>query len=1155
MSRPVKILFLFTLLALLRGQGGDALALDGGSAGILSPVDGNVGILLKAPTPVSSVAQQITFDSTRKALRVGDGTYARLVGSDPINVGSLLSCTGTDDDRAKLAALVATGGECAGKHCLIPSWCHVLLSSPGTSAPAITMATGTVLEFQYGSSVDLATKVCVGGDFPGAWCSTVADCPSSSACDYVGAAGSPAISDVFAPTGGSTYTVFGPEDSYVHDVTILGTAVNTGQMEGYGRCVGANAGKVCDPRCSTLLSGQAVQCDDDTICGVLGGTCVGDNYCGKTDCTAAPKSPAGDGKITVYGFSGISNVRIENTSVRNSMLADPIINVGTYGVVLRAKLDSYVEAVSTHHGLVPWSLTRTIAQGIVAASDSQISNSTVRALLGINASSSEVRGNRVRLEPAGSYGINVTGSSVLANKVTLDGEANQIGIRIGSNWSQVVANEVQGGTKMSGSDNVSASIGIQVGGAQNAISANIINAGGYGVIPQAGSGIASINNNINANRIYGQRYLGVGGSTGWIVTGNYVAWTKAVALATSFYNSLTYHLNTHGMYSGNLFHADQESGVSGVNNHGPIVLIPDLGLRCAHARGVGTDYNSCSVNNDCRVCVGGSNPGTLCPAGTGCTGGGTCSGAKYCSNSVSTACTSDANCPSALAGSCRDSCVATQGTNSLAFSANTIYSSGPGVTGFEIANSSTVSPVENVTFSANSIVLNGGSDGGTTSKNFVFPSGSGQNLIRGIFIGGNALGLHLLGSRPAVNFTNWNWAMGTIASNEGMNPTDEQATVAVRESGTTVDYTDKAVSFANASDAVGLTDGSTRQAPEVVGIAKTFISSVSSPHQVKVAVGGSTICTVNGRDNIALGDRLKLSSITSGVGVRAADWEPAFAVAQEAYSTVTDGTIRCQYQQSPGRPESPSDQVHLYDDFLTGSMATGSTATAAPVSNLSVLGWTQFLEGNTGSCGSSGQSVGTNVHPGLFDLQINATNNRGCWLYSASTSFNALDLASNMKWLYKTAILGSQTVDVRLFAGFTDATTGVAAASSNWPANMIAATVDTTGGDTTHWRCSVCKASSCSHIATTNGNYDTSNWRAIQLRYVPNGYVSPGAGGTCSQSGGCLECKIGTEVVINNSTATPVVALQPFFLVATHGAATKKMSIDYFDFRLWGMSR
>jgi hypothetical protein len=59
---------------------------------------------------------------------------------------------------------------------------------------------------------------------------------------------------------------------------------------------------------------------------------------------------------------------------------------------------------------------------------------------------------------------------------------------------------------------------------------------------------------------------------------------------------------------------------------------------------VNNQIRSTCVANTTRACVGGSNPGTLCPVGTECTGGGACLPLRA-------ACTTDANC-GGIAGSC-----------------------------------------------------------------------------------------------------------------------------------------------------------------------------------------------------------------------------------------------------------------------------------------------------------------------------------------------------------------------------------------------------------------------------------------------------------------------------------------------------------------------
>jgi hypothetical protein len=63
-------------------------------------------------------------------------------------------------------------------------------------------------------------------------------------------------------------------------------------------------------------------------------------------------------------------------------------------------------------------------------------------------------------------------------------------------------------------------------------------------------------------------------TTGWVVSGNYFAWTDGMSLQVGFANSTTYYPNVHGMFTGNLFHTDTA-------NAGPLVTFTDFGKRCA----------------------------------------------------------------------------------------------------------------------------------------------------------------------------------------------------------------------------------------------------------------------------------------------------------------------------------------------------------------------------------------------------------------------------------------------------------------------------------------------------------------------------------------------------------------------------------------------
>src|SRR5262249_39125281 len=138
---------------------------------------------------------------------------------------------------------------------------------------------------------------CVGGTYPGAACTTSAECLGSGTCSFDFG------STLFATTFGSIYTML--KDSAAGSGTSIENCTFwTTQADPYQRCAGGtNAGKPCRQECNAASALPGLACDNNADCS--GGACANLADCttaGGT-CSGAPLTATGPGKINVLDFT------------------------------------------------------------------------------------------------------------------------------------------------------------------------------------------------------------------------------------------------------------------------------------------------------------------------------------------------------------------------------------------------------------------------------------------------------------------------------------------------------------------------------------------------------------------------------------------------------------------------------------------------------------------------------------------------------------------------------------------------------------------------------------------------------------------------------------------------------------------------------------
>lgn len=437
--------------------------------------------ILPTPAVAPTAGGAMSYNVTNKTLFVGNGSSSTAIGTSAVNARSYLACNGTTDDRAALASLIQAGGACAGKDCVIPVGCTILLSSPGAGNAAVTMPSGTrlICEDRVNATFTLARHYCSGGSQPGSWADATVTCRSGTkTCDGVAA---PDVDNCeFAPTSGSTYTILST-DLYAAETAVIGCKFDLRQVEAYGRCAGGSqAGKACSTADTNATTG-----------------------CPSSTCTVDPEEPAGDGKIVAIDFGLFAtDTVIDDVEIYNAKYSDYVVRQYTGGVSRRLQIDSYdtnTPAVIPTFGLT----TLLTLNGAASVFDSSFGRGT----LGVDAvaTSSIVAHSRFTNTTSGVSG---TGKLLVdSNRIDALSGGGGFGVAAG-NYSTIIGNTVTG-----------AADGVRVATYSQVVSNNLVTTT-YGVRINAAVGSSGQQNQITSNRISGQNRIGIELSSGNQVVGN-----------------------------------------------------------------------------------------------------------------------------------------------------------------------------------------------------------------------------------------------------------------------------------------------------------------------------------------------------------------------------------------------------------------------------------------------------------------------------------------------------------------------------------------------------------------------------------------------------------------------------------------------------------
>ncbi len=312
-----------------------------------------------------------------------------------------LSCDASTDDRAALAAVLATGGAGAGATVRLPSGCKVLIGSPGAGASAVDLAANTTIECEDATAgFVLAGRYCdASSTFPDAACTEDADClpnPGGS-CVYDGDA-----SASFAPVAGSAYTLFAAETDATglglsgcsiwtqHDngrpLAVGGSGIRHGYCDGAGT---SDAGQACGEFCNSSAGVlEGIQCTGATaaaLCGNASWCTLGDSTC--TDaggaCDEAPYLTAwgvsGAGDIQIVNWGDLSTV--EDVEIIDHRMGAFSITMGTHALVRRVdnSVDGLEEPQVADADWFNFSREASVKTGVIVGFSSLIEAVTSRA--------------------------------------------------------------------------------------------------------------------------------------------------------------------------------------------------------------------------------------------------------------------------------------------------------------------------------------------------------------------------------------------------------------------------------------------------------------------------------------------------------------------------------------------------------------------------------------------------------------------------------------------------------------------------------------------------------------------------------------------------------------------------------------------------------
>lgn len=247
--------------------------------------------------------------STAHALTGVDGVEIRngQARSARYYVTRNVTCNAAAAQNSGLSAALSAA---AGGTLFIPAGCVIPVGTPGAGSAVATVPANTAIVCEDSTAgFQLMTATCLNGTYPGKGCTTDSTdaktgCPGSGTCTGTNGCCS-GLSTQFAPTGGSTYTLFtGSSNS---GIDVRNCLFDVKDTDGRLHChSGTDNGKVC----------------------AVAGDCV------NGDCTLnTANRPTGSGSIKLLDFSGSTYVRVTGTRMRDIIQASLLIGANHYSSI------------------------------------------------------------------------------------------------------------------------------------------------------------------------------------------------------------------------------------------------------------------------------------------------------------------------------------------------------------------------------------------------------------------------------------------------------------------------------------------------------------------------------------------------------------------------------------------------------------------------------------------------------------------------------------------------------------------------------------------------------------------------------------------------------------------------------------------------------
>lgn len=235
-----------------------------------------------------------------------------------VNLGSVADCTGATDSRSAVQSLITSLG---ARAYYFPENCTPKFSDPGDGNAAITLPSFSSLICEPGAILNVDKKVCVGGTYAGAACTTGTDCTGGSC-----------VGTVFAASGNTSTLIRGATSSA--NIEIIGCDLNAQGIDGWYTC---NGGSAAGLPCGQVCSNDATKrCTESGQCGA--GTCTLDTRCSGGSCNNPSGIPAGNGTINLIDLSSTTDALVKDVTIKDYRKGGIGIQTGANGVVTASKV-------------------------------------------------------------------------------------------------------------------------------------------------------------------------------------------------------------------------------------------------------------------------------------------------------------------------------------------------------------------------------------------------------------------------------------------------------------------------------------------------------------------------------------------------------------------------------------------------------------------------------------------------------------------------------------------------------------------------------------------------------------------------------------------------------------------------------------------------